>query len=150
MRERAKEAAAQLLAQCIEALRAEQDRLREMEEERERMVARREAKMREYSEKTMRGEMDAAAVTSANAYMERLKELEESQKNAIEGQKSVVAQKEEDVRGARHDLARATQDLEALNKHRETWEAEVKKQEAARQEEFLDEIVHSMFNKPPV
>jgi flagellar export protein FliJ len=148
IRERAKEAAEQYLAECLRALRVEQERLREMEEELERMIAKREAKTREYSEKAMRGEMDAAAVTGANVYIERLKELEENQKNAIEGQKSVVAQKEEDVRGARQDLAKATQELKALEKHREKWEKEIKKQEEARQEQFLDEIVQSMFNKP--
>jgi flagellar export protein FliJ len=150
IRERDKKAAERHLAACIGALRVEQDRLREMEEELERMIARREVKMRQYSEKAMRGAMDAAAVTSANVYIERLKDLEESQKNAIDEQKSAVAQKEEDVRGARQDLTQATQVLRALEKHREKWEAENKKQQEARQEELLDEIVHSMFNKPPV
>jgi len=144
LRERAKETAEQYLARCLAALRTEQERLREMEEELERMIAKRE----EYSEKAMRGEMDAAAVTAANVYVERLKELEEDQKNAIEGQKAMVLQKEEDVRGARQDLAKASQDLKALEKHREKWEKEIKKQEEARQEQFLDEIVQSMFNKP--
>lgn len=145
LRERKKEDAERYLAQCLNALRAEQDRLREMEEELERMVAKREAKIREYSEKAMRGELDARGVTSANVYVERLKEQEEAQKNAIEGQKAVVAQKEEDVRGARSDLTVAMQELKALEKHREKWEEQLKKEELARQEAAMDEVAQTIF-----
>lgn len=145
LRERKKEAAEQYLARCLEALRTEQDRLREMEEELERMVAKREAKIREYSEKAMRGELDARGVTNANVYVERLKEQEEAQKNAIEGQKAVVAQKEEDVKGARSDLTVAMQELKALEKHREKWEEQLKKEELARQEAAMDEVAQTIF-----
>ena len=145
LRERKKEEAEQYLANCLKALREEQERQRAMEEELERMIAKREAKMREYSEKAMRGEMRADAVTGANVYIERLKEQEEAQQNAIEGQKSVVAQKEEDVLGARNDLTAAMQDLKALEKHREKWEEQVKKELAAKQEEAMDEVAQTIF-----
>ncbi len=145
VRERKKEAAEKYLADCLKALRAEQDRLREMEAELERMIAKRKAKMREYSEKTMRGEMSAQDVSGANVFIERLKEQEENQKRAIEGQKAVIKQKEEDVRGAREDLGKAMQELKALEKHREKWQAEVKKAEESKQEEAMDEIAQTIF-----
>ena len=147
MRERKKEAAEQFLAECLKALRVEQDRLRDMENELERMIAKRNTKMREYSEKAMRGEMVAQAVTSSNVYIERLKELEESQKDAIEGQKSVIVQNAEAVRGARKDLVDATQDLKALEKHKEKWEDEVKREMQVKQDEAMDEIAQTIFLK---
>lgn len=147
LRERKKEAAEQYLATCIRALKAEVDRLREMEEELERMIARRHAKMREYSEKTMRGEMSAQDVTGANVFIDRLKEMEESQERAIEGQKSVVTQKEEDVKGARADLAKTMQDLKALEKHKEKWLEQVKKDQETKQDEAMDEIAQTIFLK---
>lgn len=145
LRERAKEKAEQYLAACLKALREEQERQREMEEELERMVDKRQAKIREYSEKTMRGEMSAMEVTGAQVYIERLKEQEEAQKNAIEGQRAVVAQKQEDVEGARKDLTTAMQELKALEKHRENWQEQVKKEEQVREEEAMDEVAQTIF-----
>jgi flagellar export protein FliJ len=145
IRERKKEAAEHYLAECMGKLRAEKDRLKQMEGELERMIAKRKAKAREYAEKTMRGEMSAQEAVGANVYIERLKEAEEAQKNAIEGQKAVVAQREEDVKGARADLVKAEQELKALEKHKEKWTEEVKKEEQQRQEEAQDEIAQRIF-----
>lgn len=144
LRERKKEEAEHYLAQCLAALREEQQRLREMEEELERMIAKREAKMREYAEKSMRGEMSAQSVVGANVYIERLKEQEESQKTAIEGQRGVLRQRQDDVDGAREDLVLATQEVKALEKHREKWELEVKKERDMREENRMDEIAQAI------
>ena len=50
-----------------------------MQAELRRMIASREAKSRDYAEKQMRGEMSAQAMIGAQAYIERMKELEEGQ-----------------------------------------------------------------------
>jgi flagellar export protein FliJ len=145
MRERAKKDAEEALGKAMAELKAEQDRQKSMEQELERMVARREAKKREYAEKAMRGEMAAQGAISANLYIDRLKEQEELQKNAIEGQKAVVAQKEEAVTAARENLLRATQDLKALEKHKEMWEEQIKKELEAKEAENLDEIAQTVY-----
>lgn len=144
LRERKKEEAERYLATCLNALREEQERLREMEEELDRMIAKREAKMREYAEKSMRGEMSAQSVVGANVYIERLKEQEEAQRAAIDGQKGVIRQRQEDVDGARQDVMVATQDLQALEKHREKWEEEVKRERMVREENRMDEIAQAI------
>ncbi len=145
LRERKKEDAERYLAECNRALKAEKERLLEMEEELERMIAKREAKRREYSEKAMRGEMSAQGAVSANLYIERLKEQEEMQQNAIEGQKGVVAQKEEEVEGARQDLIVANRELKALEKHKEKWEEEIKKERQRKEEDMFDEIAQTGY-----
>lgn len=145
IRERAKEQAEQHLGQCMQELKAEQERQREMEKELERMIARREAKKREYAEKAMRGEMAAQGAITANLYIERLKEQEALQENAIEGQKNVVAQKEDAVQAARQELVTATQELKALEKHKEKWAEEIKKELEAKEAEALDEIAQTVF-----
>lgn len=145
IRERAKDTAERYLGECLAALKAEQERLREMEKELERMIAKREQKTREYAEKAMRGEMAARGAVAANLYIKRLKEQEEMQENAIEGQKGVVAQKEEEVQAAREDLTKANQDLKALEKHREKWADEIKKKRAYKEEEDLDEIAQTGY-----
>ena len=145
LRERKKEEAERYLGECMKALREEQQRLRDMEEELERMIANREARAREYAEKAMRGEMSAQAAVAANLYIERLKEQEEMQQNAIEGQKAVVAQRQDEVDGARQDLIVANQEMKALEKHREKWEEQIKKEQMAKEEDMLDEIAQSGF-----
>ncbi|MEK7705791.1 MAG: hypothetical protein AAB426_12595 [Myxococcota bacterium] len=145
LRERKKEQAEHHLAACLKALREEQQRQREMEEELERMIAKRQARTREYAEKTMRGEMSAQDAIGANVYLERLKELEEEQKNAIEAQKAVVRQRQEDVDAARQDVLAATQELKAIEKHKEKWTEEVKKEREAKEEEVMDEIAQTIF-----
>jgi flagellar export protein FliJ len=92
----------------------------------------------------MRGEMSAQSVVGANVYIERLKEQEEAQKTAIEGQRGVVRQRQDDVDGARQDLVLATQEVKALEKHREKWEEEVKKERQMREENRMDEIAQAI------
>lgn len=145
VRELKKEDAERALGERMAALRAEQKRQREMEEELERMIAKRDQRMREYAEKSMRGQMSAQEVVGANVYIERLKEQEEAQKNAIEGQKSVVAQKQAEVDAARQVLVVATQELKALEKHKEKWAAQVKRELEAKQEEAMDELAQTIY-----
>jgi len=145
MRERTKEQAERFLGECLAALHAEQERLREMEKELERMIAKREAKKREYAEKAMRGEMSAQSAVAANVYIERLKEQELMQQSAIEGQEAVVRQKEEAVEAARADLVKATQELKALEKHKEKWQEQIKKEREAKEADALDEIAQTIF-----
>jgi len=147
IRERAKEEAQRFLAEAMAALKAEQDRLRDLENELERMIARRETKKREYAEKAMRGEMDARSAVAANVYIERLKEQEQLQADSIEAQKGVVAQKTDEVDAARQDLIRADQELKALEKHKEKWAEEVKKERQAKEEIAADEIAQTIHRR---
>ena len=140
IRERAKDEAERYLGECTQILKEEQERLKSMERELERMIAKREAKKREYAEKAMRGEMDARSAVSANIYIDRLKEQEELQKSAIDGQIQVVRQKQHDVDAARDDLIKASQELKALEKHREKWSDQIKKERMAKEEAELDEL----------
>ena len=144
MRERKKEEAERHLGECMKALKAAQDRLHELQQELERMVAKREAKVREYSEKTMRGEMSAQDAVNAKVFIERLKLQEANQKNIIEGQKAVIAQRKEEVDAARQDLIVANQDLKALEKHKEKWQEKVKKDREAKEEDIMDEIAQTI------
>ena len=145
LRERKKEEAERILGVKLAELKQEQQRQKDMEDELERMIAKREAKMREYAEKSMKGMMAAQDVVGANLYIERLKEQEEAQENAIEGQKQVVAQKKDEVEEARKGVVLATQDLKALEKHKEKWMEQVKKEREAREEDVMDEIAQTIF-----
>ncbi len=74
-----------------------------------------------------------------------LKEKEELKKDEIESQKKVVRQREQDVEGARLDVMKATQELKTLEKHKEKLEDEWKKEQAAKEEDMLDELGQTIF-----
>ena len=145
VRERNKEAAEQRLAVCLKALHDEKEKLKVMELELERMIAKREKRLREYLEKAMKGEVSAMEAISQDVYNKRLKELEKVQMEAIEGQKGVIRQRQEDVETARQALVVANQELKALEKHKENWIKQVKKEQAAKEENTLDELAQTIY-----
>ena len=145
LREKAKNDAERHLGDCLRILKEEEERLEEMRAELRRMIASREAKSRDYAEKQMRGEMSAQAMIGAQAYIERMKELEEGQERAIEGQERVVENKKDDVDNARALLVEANQELKALEKHKEKWAEKVKKERQAKEEADLDELAQTMY-----
>lgn len=140
LRERKKDEAEHELMTRLKALHQEQKRLHDMEGELERTIARRKARMRDYGEKSMRGEMNAQSVASANGYIDHLRKQESAQKSVIEGQKGVIRQRQSDVDAARRDVVIASQELQALEKHRETWVKKRQREEQRREENSMDEI----------
>ena len=145
LRERKKEEAEKALGEALAAHKRELAKQKEMQAELARMAAKREQRKREYAEKAMRGEMSAQDVVTANTYIDRLKEQEEAQKNAIEGQKAIVAQKQQEVDAARVALTKAMQDQKALEKHKEKFVEDWKKEVQAKEEEAMDELAQSIF-----
>ena len=145
IRERKKEAAEQHLGACTKALQAEEQKLQEMEAELQRMVQKRLEIRREYMEKAMRGEVSAQKAIDTNVYGRRLEELEADQKEAIAGQQQVIEARKEDVAQARQQLVAATQELKALEKHREQWLDEIRRERARKEEEALDELAQNIF-----
>ncbi len=145
VRERKKEAAEQRLAVCLKALHDEKEKLKVMELELERMIAKREKRLRDYLEKAMKGEISAMEAINQDVYTKRLKELERVQMDAIEGQKGVIRQRQEDVETARQELVAANQELKALEKHKENWIKQVKKEQDAKEENTLDELAQTIY-----
>lgn len=147
LRERKKDDAERALGAAIAARQVELDKQRAMEAELARLAAKREQKKRDYAEKAMRGVMSARDVVGANVFLEHLEEQERAQKNAVEAQRAVVAQRAREVETARQELVVATQELEALEKHKEKLADGWKKQQAAKEEQAMDELAQQIFLK---
>ena len=146
IRKREKDAADSRFAQAQKVLAGEKRRKEEMEKELEKMILRREEKRREYSEKQMRGEMSTQAVIAANLFIDRLKEEELAQQEVIQRQERVIQEKERLVDRARQEAVVAHRDLKALDRHKEKWEKEKKRELQAKEEEAMDDLVQSMYN----
>jgi flagellar export protein FliJ len=145
IRERAEESAKEAFAQAVSALHHEQQLQKQMEDELERMIEDRKRRREEYSQKLASGEMKVTDQSSAYRFIERLKEREAEQQARIDGQKEVVREAEKLVKRAQDALVVATQDLKALQKHKEKWEAEVRRERMLKEEDNLDEIAQTIY-----
>jgi flagellar export protein FliJ len=146
IRERAEEAAKEVFANAMNALAREQKAQADMEDELQRMIADRKRRREEYSQKLASGEMKITDQSAAYRYIDRLKEKEAEQAAKIDAQKEVVREAEKAVKRAQDALIVATQDLKALEKHKEKWIEEVKRDRAMREEDQMDEIGQTIFN----
>lgn len=147
IRERAEEEAKQVFAAAMAQLKQEQDTLQEMKDELERMIADRHRRREEYAQKLASGEMKVTDQAAAYRFIDRLKEKEVEQKGRIDAQRENVREAEKQVKRAQDALIQATQDLKALQKHKENWETQVKKERAAREADMLDEIAQTIYQQ---
>lgn len=147
IRERAEEQAKEVFANASNALAREKKTLQELEDELQRMIDDRKRRREEYSQKLASGEMKVTDQSSAYRYIERLKEREAEQQAKIDGQREQVREAEKVLKRAQDALILATQDLKALQKHKEKWWEEVKKERAIREEDNLDEIAQTIFSQ---
>lgn len=147
IKERAEQDAKDLFARAQMALREQEKLLADMEAELQRMIEDRERRREDYSRKLASGEMKVTDQSSAYRFIERLKEREAEQKYAIEGQRENVRNAEKEVKKAQDALIVATQDLKAIQKHKEKWAEEVRKERQQKEEDALDEIGQVIFNK---
>ena len=85
--------------------------------------------------------------SAAYRYIERLKEREAEQSARIDGQKEAVREAEKVLKRAQDALVVATQELKALQKHKEKWAEEVKRERMMREEDQMDEIGQTIFNQ---
>jgi flagellar export protein FliJ len=147
LRERAKKDAEEVFARALQQLAEEEARLREEEENLERMIEDRHRRREEYARKLASGEMKVTDQSNAYRYIERLKEKEVEQQTVIDAQKEQVREAEKEVKRAQDALVLANQELKALEKHKEKWEEEVKRERMLREENAMDELGQSIFQQ---
>lgn len=147
IRERAEEAAKEVFANAMNALAKEKQTLQDMEDELVRMIEDRKRRREEYSQKLASGEMKVTDQSAAYRFIERLKEREAEQAARIDGQKEAVREAEKVLKRAQDALVLATQDLKALQKHKEKWAEEVKRDRMMREEDMMDEIGQTIFQQ---
>ena len=147
IRERAKKEAEENFAQAMRELAEEEQRLQQEKDLLEQMIADRHRRREDYSRKLASGEMKVTDQSNAYRYIERLKERELEQQAVIDAQQERVREAEKEVKRAQAALVEATQALKALEKHKEKWAKQVRKERMAREEDTLDEIGQTIFQQ---
>jgi flagellar protein FliJ len=144
IRERAEEEAKENFARAQQMLRQEQEYLAQLQQELKDMIAERQRRRQEYADKLASGEMKVHEQSGAHRYLARMKEAEAEQQTKIDGQQEQVREAEKYVQQMQHALVIASQELKALQKHKEKWEEERRRERMMKEEQMLDEIAQTI------
>ncbi len=145
MRQRAKEEAEHRFSDAMQALAKEQKEQKRLEEDLERRKQERKAKVAAYLAEIMaKGVVGISAFNQMNRYEERLKDEEAQVALDIERQKEVVKAAEQLVEERRREMAEAAKELKAIEKHKENWAKEIKKERDMREELAQEEIGNAL------
>jgi flagellar export protein FliJ len=147
IRERAEEDAKNAFAAAMAQLNREKKLLQDLEDELQRMIEDRKRRRKEYADKLASGEMKITDQSSAYRFIDRMKEMEQEQQGRIDAQRESVREAEKVMKRAQDALVKATQDLKALQKHKEKWEEEIKREMGLKEQDMLDDIGQTIHHR---
>jgi flagellar export protein FliJ len=145
IRERAEEAAKQAFSEAMQALAKEKEELARLEEDLERRKRERKEKVMAYLQEVMAKGAGAGGLSNMNRFEERLKDEEAQVALEIDRQKEMVKTAEQLVEQRRLEMAEAAKEKQAIEKHKETWQKQVKYERQMREEMNQEEIGNALF-----
>ena len=145
IRERTEKEKKDQLAEAKKIHRQEQQKAEDLRKEHQEMKDRRVAQAEENARKGQSGEMGIEKFLAAERYVKRLDQEIEDFKSVIKEQDKKVIFAEQEVEWATEELIKATQEYKALEKHKEKWETQYKKEMQAKEELKQEEISMAMF-----
>src|SRR5688572_19710321 len=140
MRERTEEEAKQAFSEAMKALAKEKEQLVRLEQDLEQRKATRKQKVQEFLAEVMKKGVGASGIGTMNRFEDRLKDEEKQVALEIERQKEAVRQAEQLVEVRRAEMADAAKEKKAIEKHKDNWKKEIKKERQAREELNQEEI----------
>ncbi len=144
IRETAEEEAKQVFADQMRVVSKEQESLKKLEADLERRKAERKAKVQAYMGEVMKRGVFATGMTQMNRFEQKLKDDEAQVALDIEKQKETVRQAEILLEQRRSEMAEAAKDKKAIEKHKDTWKKDVKKQRDDREDMQGEEIGNAL------
>jgi len=145
MREKAKKDAEEAYARVQTELAAEEQKLEDLKVELKDMVKLREEKKEEYSRKMAQGELTVVQIQTNDRHIEKMKAAEKAFGMKLVRQKEAIDDKFLEVEEAKEKMLEATQEFKALEKHKEKWLEEVKKEMAKKEEEAVEDISQAQY-----
>ncbi len=147
MREKSKLEAEEVYAEKKKLVIIEQKKLDEMKQTLKDMVQARQDRKADYAERTRRGEYTIAQIQGNDRHIEKLKQKEAAYQVEIDRQQERLVEAERVVDEAMALVVRATQDFKALEKHKEKWQKQVKRELAMKEEEQVEDIAQAQYFK---
>ncbi|AKF80753.1 flagellar assembly protein FliH [Myxococcus sp. MISCRS1] len=145
MRTRAKEEAEQAFSDAIKALEREKVELQRLMDELERRKRERKEKVAAYLKEIMAKGAGINGMNMMGRFEERLKDEEAQVALEVERQREAVKVAERLVEQRRREMAEAAKELKAIEKHKETWQKQVKHERQQREELSQEEIGNALF-----
>ena len=145
IRERKKKEAEEAYAEKKKLVAIEQKKLDEMKQKLKDMIAFRIAKKAEYAEQTRRGELNINQINGGDRHVMRLKAEESAYKVEIDRQHERVMDAERLAAEAMEVVVKMTQEFKALEKHKEKWAKQVKKERDAKEEMEVEDIAQAQY-----
>ncbi len=145
MRERTKKEKEDAYAQEQKKVAAEEGKLKTMQETLEKMKTTRDEKRMEYANAMQKEMLTIEKIAVNNRHLDMLVQKEAAYEIEINKQLSVVEQVKKIAKEALEKMLTATQEFKALEKHREQWLKEVKKEIEKKEDEAVDEISQAQY-----
>ena len=144
IRIKAEDEAKEAFSQAVRALDAEKKKHETMVADLNKRKVERKAKVQQFmAEMTAKGG-GIGAFQQMSRFEQRLKDEEAQLAMEIERQKEAVTEAEKLVEVRRQEMAEAATEKKAIEKHRETWAAEVRKERMAKEEMNQEEIGNTL------
>ncbi len=146
IRERTKKEKEEELAKAQKKLQEEKQKLEELRKQLEDMKAHLLKKQREYAEQISRGGMIGSLYNRADRHLKFLEDkIQKFEEEEIKEQEKRIAFAQQEVDWAHEELLQAMQEYKALEKHKEKWLEQQKKEMMAKQELQEEEIATTIF-----
>lgn len=136
---RMKKRAEKALARAIIELKEARERLKELKDQKDKIVERWEEARSEMCGRMNGGAMVGEGNVHVN-FLRKLKEDEEAKQEEIEDQELVVEDCEAKVVAARREYVDACRELQIMEKHKELWQKRVRQEINKREEREMDEL----------
>ncbi|MDP2276211.1 MAG: flagellar assembly protein FliH [Archangium sp.] len=140
IRTKAEEAAKDAFAEALKAADKEKKQLASMNQQLERMKVERKAKVQAFLQEMTAKGGGITAFQQMGRFEQRLKDEEAQFMLDIERQKEVVIQADALVEQRRAEMAEAAKEKKAIEKNKENWAKEVKKERQTKEEANQEEI----------
>lgn len=145
IREKAKEAAEEHYAEKKKAVAREQKKLDDMKQQLRDMAAFRENKKAEYAMKMRAGELTIQQIQANDRHIDKLKQEEQAFLVEIQRQAERVNEAQKEADEAMEAMLKATQDFKALEKHKEKWLKQVKRELMLKEEDAAEDIAQAQY-----
>lgn len=144
-RQKIKEDAETNLAEAQQAVIAEQKKEQECADEVERAKQRKEDEKKELNRKTMEGLLSIEKIKMGKEFLKTLDfEIKKAQEK-LEQQRLKVQEAKDFVEKRRAELVEATKEFQAIEKHKQKWQEQLKKEMEAKEQEEQEEIGNVLF-----
>jgi hypothetical protein len=144
IRTKAEEDAKDAFSEAIKALEAEKKKVVGLQQDLERRKVERKAKVQAFLEDATKKGGGIAAFQQMGRFEQRLKDEEAQVALDIERQKEAVTQAEKLVEQRRQEMAEAAMEKKAIEKHKDTWKKEVRRELQQKEEMNQEEIGNTL------